>query len=101
MLRTTGLLLAALVVFVGTAMSGNPEVNGFVQAQYEDQVREHSRFLIRTARIGISGDLTDRVSAIVQFDVLAIVTSRDRAIHDLVDDHCVILRLAVARFHRR
>jgi len=68
MLRTMGLLLAALVIFAGTAISGDPEVNGFVQMQYEDQVKEHSRFLVRTARIGIGGDLTDRVSAMVQFD---------------------------------
>ena len=68
MLRTAALVLAALVVFAGTAISGDPEVNGFVQAQYEDQVREHSRFTMRTARIGISGDLTDNVSAMVQFD---------------------------------
>jgi len=68
MLRTTGLVLAALVILAGTAISGKPEVNGFVQAQYEDQVGEHSRFLLRTARIGISGDLTDEVSAMVQID---------------------------------
>jgi len=68
MLRTTGLVLAAMVILAGTAISGKPEVNGFVQGQYEDQVGENSRFLLRTARIGISGDLTDNVSALVQFD---------------------------------
>ncbi len=68
MMRMTGLVLAALVVLAGTAISGGPEVDGFVQVQYEDQVKEHSRFLIRTARIGISGDLTDNVSAMVLFD---------------------------------
>jgi hypothetical protein len=68
MLRATGLVLAALVILAGTAASGKPEVNGFVQAQYEDQVGEHSRSLLRTARIGISGDITDNVSAMVQLD---------------------------------
>ncbi|MFC1800400.1 porin, partial [Candidatus Eisenbacteria bacterium] len=68
MMRTTGLVLAALVILAGTAISGKPEVNGLVQGQYEDQVGEHSRFLLRTARIGISGDLTDEVSAMVQID---------------------------------
>ena len=68
MWRATSLVLAALVILVSTAVSAKPEVNGFVQAQYEDQAGEHSRSLMRTARIGISGDLTENVSAMVQFD---------------------------------
>jgi len=68
MFRTTGLVLAALVILAGTAISGKPEVNGLVQGKCEDQVGEHSRFLLKTARIGISGDLTDNVFASVQID---------------------------------
>jgi hypothetical protein len=68
MLRSIGLVVAVFVVFSGTAVSGSPEVNGLVQAQYEDQVWQHSRSLLKAARIGISGDLSDKVSATVQID---------------------------------
>jgi hypothetical protein len=60
--------MAALVILAAAAVSAKPEIDGFVQAQYEDQVGEHSRSLLKAARIGISGDLTENVSAMVQFD---------------------------------
>lgn len=52
----------------GTAFSGKPEIGGFVQAQYLDEVCENPRFLVRTARIQLRADLTDRVSIMGQFD---------------------------------
>ncbi len=68
MLRATGLFLVALIMLAGAALSGKPEIDGFAQVQYEDHAKEYSRFLVRTARISLSGDITDRVSAMVQID---------------------------------
>jgi hypothetical protein len=68
MIKTAWLLLIGVMMLAGAAFSEEPEIGGFVQAQYRDEVCEYPRFLVRAARIQLDADLTDRISIMGQFD---------------------------------